>query len=345
MTTVDYQPLRPPLTFRDMLWSLAAKREYGLAVLIALIVIVVSFRSPSFLALSNISDLLVYCTQPAIVSCGVMLVIVTGEIDISVGSMLGLLTAVMGTLVSSKTALVPGFGWPVWAAILVTLGLGTAIGILNGLLVTLVRIPSIIVTLAMFMILASITVKIMHRGNITDLPQGLRWFGIGTILGIRASIWIMAAVLIGTWAMIRYTPLGRRIYAVGSNAHAATLSGVSVMRIKLFTFALTGFLVGVATIVTTLGAYDNGIGQGFELLVVTCVVVGGVSISGGVGTVAGVFLGVVLLMIQKPVLIFLNLGPGWSNWDKAIQGLLILAAVLVDHFAGRRKKPGAGGGH
>jgi ribose/xylose/arabinose/galactoside ABC-type transport system permease subunit len=117
------------------------------------------------------------------------------------------------------------------------------------------------------------------------------------------------------------------------------------MRIKLFTFALTGFLVGVATIVTTLGAYDNGIGQGFELLVVTCVVVGGVSISGGVGTVAGVFLGVVLLMIQKPVLIFLNLGPGWSNWDKAIQGLLILAAVLVDHFAGRRKKPGAGGGH
>jgi ribose/xylose/arabinose/galactoside ABC-type transport system permease subunit len=323
-----------------MLWALAAKREYGLTLVLAVILTVVSIRSPDFLRPGNVRDLLVYCTQPAIVACGVMLVIVTGEIDISVGSMLGLLTAVMGTLVSSKTAPLPGFGWPVWAAVMATLALGTGLGLLNGVLVTLVRVPSIIVTLAMLMILQSITVKIMHRGNITDLPERLRWFGTGEILGVRASIWIMAAVLLGTWGMIKYTAIGRRIYAVGSNAHAATLSGVSVARVKVFTFALTGFLVGVATLVTTLGSYPSGIGVGFELLVVTCVVVGGVSISGGVGTVLGIFLGVLLLSIQKPVLIFMKLGPGWSNWDKAIQGLLILAAVLVDHFAGRSKKAG-----
>ncbi|HVX86518.1 MAG TPA: ABC transporter permease [Phycisphaerae bacterium] len=351
MTTLDYRSTQQGGGVQGFLWTLAAKREYALALLIVFIVAAVSIKRPSFLAPSNLSDLLVYCTQPAIVSCGVMLVIVTGEIDISVGSMLGLLTAVMGTLVAGKTALVPGFGWPVWAAILATLALGTAIGLINGLLVTLVRVPSIIVTLAMLMILQSITFKIMHRGNITDIPASLQWFGIGdlgSIFGLQANgapvvplgkvcIWVMAATLVGTWGLIRFTPLGRRIYAVGSNPHAATLSGVSVARIKLFTFALTGLLVGVATVVTTLGAYDNGIGTGFELLVVTCVVVGGVSISGGVGSVLGVFLGVLLLQIMKPVLIFFGTG---ANWDKAIQGALILGAVLVDHFASRRQKTG-----
>jgi ribose/xylose/arabinose/galactoside ABC-type transport system permease subunit len=340
MTTLTHEPPPPRKSAADIAFAFAAKREYGLTLLLALILIVVSVRSPTFLLPGNLRDLLVYCTQPAIVACGMMLVIVTGEIDISVGSMLGLLTAVLGTLVSSQAAMVSGFGCPVWAAVLITLALGSLLGLLNGVLVTLVRVPSIIVTLATFMIFNALTIKIMHRGNITDLPASLRWFGIGEILGIRASIWIMAATLLGTWALIRYTPIGRRIYAVGSNAHAATLSGVSVTRIKIFTFALTGFLVAVAVLVTPLGAYDNGIGTGFELLVITCAVVGGVSISGGVGTVLGVFLGVVLLAIQKPVLIFMRLGPGWSNWDKAIQGLLILAAVLVDHFAAQRKKSG-----
>ncbi len=333
----------------EMLWALAAKREYGLSLVIAMILVVVSVRSPEFLRPGNVRDLLVYCTQPAIVSCGVMLVIVTGEIDISVGSMLGLCTAMCGTLMSAVKfpqwfagIWVAGrWGWRCWRR----WRFRRWLGLLNGVMVTLVRVPSIIVTLAMLMILNSLTIKIMHRGNITDLPDALRWFGTGEILGIRASIWIMALVLLGTWGMIRHTPIGRRIYAVGSNPHAATLSGVSVARVKIFVFALTGFLVGVATLVTTLGAYDNGIGTGFELLVVTCVVVGGVSISGGVGTVAGVFLGGVLLSIQKPVLIFMKLGPGWSNWDKAIQGLLILVAVLVDHFAGQRKKRAGGGGH
>ncbi len=339
----------------DLLWALASKREVGLSILLVLIGLLVGIRNPAFLAPANLETRLVECTQTAIVACGVMLVIVTGEIDISVGSMLGLLTAVMGTLVSPREGFAPagavtGFGWPVWAAIGATLALGAALGLLNGILVTLVRVPSIIVTLAMLMILNSVTVKIMHRGNITALPDALTWFGkgdLGSLFGGHVplghvSIWIMAAVLLGTWGMIKFTPLGRRIFAVGSNAHAATLSGVSVARIKVFTFAFTGFLVGVATVVTRLGAYDNGIGTGFELLVVTCVVVGGVSISGGVGSVLGIFLGVVLLTIQKPVLVFMNLGAGWSNWDKAIQGLLILAAVLVDHFAGQRKKKAGG---
>jgi ribose/xylose/arabinose/galactoside ABC-type transport system permease subunit len=320
------------------LWLLASKRQYALAIVLALIVAAVSIRSPDFLSPINIRDIFVNCTQPAIVACGVMLVIVTGEIDISVGSSLGFLTAILGTMVSPSH-----WGWPVWAGLLATLALGTLIGLLNGLLVTLVRVPSIIVTLAMLMILRACTTIIMHAGNITDVPDGLRFFGVGEILGIRASLWIMAMVVLLTAIMIRYTPIGRRIFAVGSNPHAAALAGLSGIRIKLFVFAFTGLLVGVATIVTQLATFDNGIGEAFELLVVTCVVVGGVSISGGQGNVLGVFLGVMLLSMQKTVLIFLKLGPGWSNWDRAIQGGLILIAVLVDHIASRHRQ--AGGGH
>jgi ribose/xylose/arabinose/galactoside ABC-type transport system permease subunit len=132
------------------------------------------------------------------------------------------------------------------------------------------------------------------------------------------------------------------VFAVGSNPHAAQLAGLSVVWVKVFVFALTGLLVGVATVVTQLATFDNGVGAGMELLVVTCVVVGGVSISGGTGTVIGVVLGVLLLSIQKTVLIFLNLGAGAANWDRAIQGALILAAVLVDHVASRRGRARSG---
>ena len=318
MSTLEYAAGRRSAL--QMFRRLAARREIGLAVLLVLILVTASLRSADFLSGQNLRDILANCSQTAVISCGVMLVIVTGEIDISVGSALGFLTAILGTMVAPTDAPVAGLGWPVWVGILLTLLIGTAIGTLNGVLVTLVRVPSIIVTLAMLMILQSVTTMIMHRGFISNLPEALSFFGTGKVLGIIGPIWVMAAVVGGTWVMVKYTPIGRRIYAVGSNTHAAGLSGISVVGVKIFAFALTGFLVGVATVITQLGTFDNAIGTGLELLVVTCVVVGGVSISGGQGTVVGVFLGVVLLSIQKTFLIFLNLGAGWSNWDKAIQG-------------------------
>jgi ribose/xylose/arabinose/galactoside ABC-type transport system permease subunit len=353
------------------LWKIAARREYALALLISLILIAVSIRNPDFATPGSAVDILVRCAQPAIVACGVMLVIVTGEIDISVGSSMGFLTAVVGILMSQQH-------FPVWAgwvlngfrevdpaaleagrayhpfsvpaAIVITLCLGTLIGVINGLLVTLVRIPSIIVTLGMLTILKGFTILLMKPGNITDVPESFHAIGIGDLgrsIGLpfplgRTSLWIAAAVILATWALIKHTPIGRRIFAVGSNAHAAALAGVSEVKTKLFAFALTGLLVGVATVVTEVAVFDNGAGEGFELLVVTCVVVGGVSISGGSGSLLGVMLGVVLLLMQKKVLIFLKLAANASNWDRAIQGALILGAVLVDHFASRRAKKGGG---
>jgi ribose/xylose/arabinose/galactoside ABC-type transport system permease subunit len=372
MTTLQSQPA----AFKGiapLFWKIAARREYALTIVIALILMVVCLRNSAFLNSATFGGILVNCVQPAIVACGVMLVIVTGEIDISVGSSMGFLTAVLGILMSKEqfplwaswaangfTTPPDGTPLPAWAsvpfsvteAIGITLVLGTLIGFINGVMVTVVRVPSIIVTLGMLTILKGFTIMLLKPGNITDVPESFHFIGTGSFIGhsdstlmlllTRISLWVAAAVIAATFILIKFTPVGRRIFAVGSNPHAAALAGVSEKWIKIFAFSFTGLLVAVATVVTQVAVFDNGTGDGFELLVVTCVVVGGVSISGGTGTVLGVVLGVVLLLMQKTVLIFLNFAANASNWDKAIQGALILSAVLVDHLAkGRARTRGS----
>ena len=173
---------------------------------------------------------------------------------------------------------------------------------------------------------------------ITDLPPGVRFLGTGSLLGIPVCVVTAAAVLLFTGFLATQTPLGRRIYAVGSNPHSAVLAGISPRTTILFVFAYTGLLTSLATLVSVpqLSVIESGIGIGFELLVVTCVVVGGTSISGGKGSIAGSLLGVLLLGIVATVLIFLRLGEKSTYWERAIQGAFILAAVLMDHLARRR---------
>lgn len=308
--------------------SLLVRREFALASLIILILVAVSLRNSHFASSDVLGSIFIKCAQPAVVAAGVMLVIITGEIDISVGASMGFLTAVVGILMSRQ--LYPTWA-PAWAgqqpfsvpsAVFITLALGTIIGLLNGILVTLVRVPSIIVTLGMMTILKGLTIMMM-RENVTDVPESFHFIGtgdLGAVLGLpvslgRLSVWIAVLVLLGAVALLRHTPLGRQIFAVGSNANAAALAGISETRIKIFCFAATGFLVGLATILTPVAVFDSGTGEGVELLVITCVVVGGVSINGGLGTVGGVALGVLLLQMQKTVLIFLNLGADASKWD------------------------------
>ncbi|MEA3188573.1 MAG: rhamnose transport system permease protein [Chthoniobacter sp.] len=314
---------------------LARRREYAVALALALTIAVAGIVNPAFLAAGNLRDILVQVVPAAIVGCGLTFVIVTGEIDISVGSSMGLLAAVLGQLCSPLHA-----GLPVWVAVVLTLLAGTLIGLVNGLLVTVARVPSIIVTLGMLTALRGATEMLMAGKWITDLPSALRFLGTGSVLGMRVSLWMAALVIVTSILFARNTALGRRVYAVGSNPHAAHLAGLSVGRIKIFVFTLTGFLVGVATLVSVpqLSVIESGIGIGLELLVVTCVVVGGTSISGGKGTIIGTILGVGLLGIVRTVLIFLNLGERSVYWERAIQGGFILAAVLADNFAQKNKR-------
>ena len=317
----------------QVLHHLARRRAFCLLALLALTLGVVTAANPVFLSATNVRDMLVQCVPGLIVGCGLTFVILTGEIDISVGSLMGLLAAAVGLLTAPAH-----LGLPVMIGVALTLALGAAVGFINGFLVTVGRVPSIIVTLGMLTALRGATELLMGGRWITGLPPGLRFLGTGTMAGVRVSLWTTACVAVAASVLARETPLGRRIYAAGSNPQAARLAGLSLTRLKLFVFTLTGFLVGVATVVsvTQLSTIESGIGVGLELFVVTAVVVGGTSISGGKGTIVGTLLGVLLLGIVRTVLIFLNLGERTMYWERAIQGGFILAAVLVDHFARRR---------
>jgi rhamnose transport system permease protein len=309
-----------------------ARRETGVAIILFLTIAIVSFINPAFLAVNNIRDILVNVAPAIIVGCAMTFVIVTGEIDISVGSLLGLLAAVLGVLSTDFRGHLP---WSVTSSVIATLLLGAAVGFVNGFLIAYLRVPSIITTLGMLTLLRGITKILMHGEWITNLPQSLRMFGTGAIVGIPISLWFAAGVFASCALLTYFTPLGRRIYAVGSNPSAAPLAGLSPARIKLFVFTLTGLLTAVASLFvsTKLSTIESDIGTGFELVVVTAVVVGGTSISGGKGTLLGTLLGTILLGLVGTALIFLKLGTSASYWERAIQGAFILIAVLVDHFA------------
>ena len=318
---------------KALLW-LARERTCGLLALLVLTTLVVSVRNPGFLQPGNLLDILVQAAPVMIVACGVMMVIVCAEIDISVGSLMGLLAATLAVLASTDR-----LGLPPAAAVPAVLLAGTLVGLGTGALVTWAQVPSIIVTLGLLTALRGITVMVMQGEDIKAFPDGIRVFGLsaGWTLGLTGLVIALTAVL------LKLTPVGRRMYALGSSPHSAEMAGLSATRIKLFAFAYTGLLTAVATLirVAKLGNVSKGLGTGLELLVVTCVVVGGVSISGGRGRLRGVLLAVVLLVMVRTVLTFMGLGPEATKWERAIQGAFILLAVVVDHLARPRMAAGA----
>lgn len=314
---------------------LLRQREYGLTAVILIIGASVAFIDTGFLAAGNLKDLIIRCAPTAIVACGVMLVVLTGEIDISVGSLMALLAALMGMMISETR-----MELSMWLGLPATLLLGTLVGAFTGALVTLGKVPSIIVTLGLLTALRGLTTLIMGGNNIDGLPDGLGQMTKYGVLGMPISVWTAIAVIIVTGVIITKTALGRRLIAVGSSRYSAKMVGLNETRLKLFAFAYTGFLTGLATVVDVprLPKIEAGIGIGFELLVITCVVVGGVSISGGRGKLRGVLLAVLLMTMIRPALTFMDVGESGEKWTRAIQGMFILLAVITDSIVQRRRK-------
>jgi ribose/xylose/arabinose/galactoside ABC-type transport system permease subunit len=227
---------------------------------------------------------------------------------------------------------------PLWIGLPATLLIGTLIGSATGLLVTVGKVPSIIATLGLLTALRGATMLIMRGENIDGLPETLTSNAKYGMAGVPLALWVCAGVVGFTALLISWTPLGRQLFAVGSSPHAAQMAGLSQRRLKTLAFAYVGFLTALAAIVDIprLPKIESGIGVGFELLVVTCVVVGGVSISGGRGTIWGVLLAVVLMTMIRPALTFFDLGESGEKWTKAIQGAFIILAVVTDSLLSRR---------
>lgn len=307
----------------------AGSRAVWLLLLTGIISLIVGVVDGKFLSPGVWQDILVRSAPTAIVACGLMLIVVTGEIDISVGSLMALLAAVMGILISeSHFALSP------WIGIPLTLLLGSLIGLLTGVLVTFGRVPSIIATLGLLTGLRGITTLVMGGENIDRLPETVSRLAKQGFCGMPVSVWCAGAICLLTFGLIRHTRTGWQIYAIGSSPESARIAGLPVRRLRILVFVWTGLLTALATVVDVprLPKIESGIGLDFELLVITCVVTGGVAVSGGRGQLSGVLAAVVLMTMVRPVLTFLDVGEAGEKWTKAVQGTFILMAVVSDRF-------------
>ncbi|AYE27382.1 ABC transporter permease [Burkholderia pseudomallei] len=303
--------------------ALAALRRsttfYPLVGLVAVCVAMV-FASDSFLSAANLENVLRQVSINAIIGVGMTCVILTGGIDLSVGSVM----ALSGTLAAGL--LVAGANGA--AALAAGIGVGVALGAASGLFVAFAGMPPIIVTLATMGIARGLALIYTGGYPIDGLPDWVRFFGSGKVLGVQMPVLTMLAVYALAWLMLERMPFGRYVYAIGGNEHATRLSGVRVSRVKLAVYTFAGLTSALAALVLTgrLMSGQPNAGGGFELDAIAAVVMGGTSIAGGRGSIVGTLVGALLLGVLNNGLNMIGVNPYVQN---VIKGAIILLAIYI----------------
>jgi len=291
--------------------------------------------SPDFLQFDNLKLILDQNITMFIVAIGMTMVILLGGMDLSVGSVLAVTATSVGLFLDQ--------GIHPWVAALMAIGLGVLCGMVNGYFIAVRQIPDIIVTLATMYIFRGIAVGISGGTWMTNFPEGFRYFGQGQLLGISFPL-VIAIVLIAIFVyMLKFTRAGRRIYAIGGNGSAAKLAGISVARSKFMVYALSGLLVGIASVIfaSKVGSVQaSTAGNSLSFEVMAAVLIGGGSIFGGIGTVAGTMLGVLFMGIIKNGLIISKVSPFWVD---ATTGCLIILAIVINTLQRYRQNKGKEG--
>jgi ribose/xylose/arabinose/galactoside ABC-type transport system permease subunit len=304
------------------------KRELSVAAAYAGLLLVLAVAAPRFYD-TEFRDTWVNAAPTLVVAIGATLVIVAREIDISVGSQFSICAILAGLLAKA--------GLPIPAVVGATVVAGSAMGALNGALVAGLGLPSIVVTLATMVIFRQSLGWARQGEMVSNLPATFQWFGQSQVGGERLIVISAIAIFaIFAWAS-RWLGAGRGVYAVGSDQEAARLAGVRPRRVVFGVFVLMGALVGVAAMLQSVrfAEVDPNSGTGLELEVIAAVVVGGTPITGGRGTMIGSLIGVALLGTIGAAMVFLT---RQAQWDKAIEGAIILAAVASDGFRRRRRR-------
>jgi len=309
--------------------------------LIALLVMFValSLASNKFLTEDNLMNVLRQISINLCLSIGLTLVILSGGIDLSVGSVLALSGAIGAGLLKNGLSL-SAFGvslqFTVWGAILAGLLVGLALGSFNGFVITRFRLPPFVATLGMLSVARGLTQLWTHGFPITGLGPQFGYLGTGWLLGIPMPVWI-SGLLVAVFALItRRTVFGRHLYAVGGNERAAQLSGLNLRRTKILVYTLGGGLAAVAGLLLTarLDSATPSAGIGYELDSIAAVVIGGTSLSGGKGSVLGTVLGCLIIGMLNNGLVLLEVSP---FWQQVIKGFVILAAVALDRMSGKEE--------
>ena len=290
-------------------------------VFLALLIVIFAVTADGFFTWENARGIVASVAVLGVIAIGVNQVILAGDIDISVGSMLGLCAVVVGAVSTATGGLI--------LPLLGGMAAGAAIGLVNGTLTTKARIPAIIVTLGMLYALRGITLVVTGGDWVTGIPAATRKLGTGTVFGLELSTVILLVVAAIVAAVGRYTAWGRDVHAVGGNRRAARFAGLGVDGVRVRAFVLTGALVGLAAVILVgrVGSVTTDAGTGMELQVIAAVVIGGTSIAGGRGSTVAALTGTILIGVFLNGLVLLNVPAVWQN---VVLGGLILLAVSTD---------------
>jgi ribose transport system permease protein len=314
-------------------YKLYLKKSQSLIALL-LMVMGMALLSDKFFTVTNMWYVTRQISVNVCISVGMTLVILTGGIDLSVGSVLALSGAVAAGLLKNGIEL-PMFNlwirYTFLGAVLGAIFVGSALGFFNGFMITRFKVPPFVATLAMLTIARGFTMLWTKGFPITGLGSPFAFMGTGWFLGIPAPVWICTVMVAASMVLTRKTRFGRYIYAVGGNEQAAKLSGLNVNRIKVWVYIMSGALAAVGGLITTarLDSAQPNAGMGYELDSIAAVVIGGTSLSGGKGSVLGTVLGALIIGVLNNGLVLLDVSP---FWQLSIKGFVILLAVAIDKF-------------
>ena len=289
-----------------------------------------SVISPNFLTATNLSNILINSAPLALAATGLTLVIICGDLDLSVGSTMALVS-------TSSALLMSNFGFPIYIAFGIGLIVGALVGFINGLLSVKVNIPSFIVTLAMMSVARGIALVLSDGSAVTNLPESVTKIASGRLLGLSFIIWIPIIIIPIIGFLLSRTVLGLNIYSIGGNKEAAILAGVPESKTRIMALTLSGLMAGIAGVISTsrLGVGSPIIAEDLILDAIAAVVIGGTSLFGGIGKISGTIFGVLLIAIIKNGLVLLNVSP---FYQRVAIGIVILIASVFDAMGRRNKK-------
>jgi ribose transport system permease protein len=303
--------------------------RHAMVVVMLLIIAYFSYRSARFATLDNVQTIAIAAAPFALIALGQTLVILTGGIDLSVGS-------VIAVSAMAAAATVKGHPERLWLAVAVAMVVGLAAGAINGFLVSKVNVPPFIATLGMLTTASGLAYVIGHGAPINGLPENFGHIANNHVLGLRIPVLVMIVGIIALALIMRRTSYGMRVYAVGGNPVAAQIAGVKTTRILFSVYAISGVLAGLSGVMLASRVISGppNLGEGYELDAIAAVVIGGASLLGGRGSVLGTALGLLLIQTLNNGLDILIVP---AYWQSVIKGALIVAAVTVDVWSAKRR--------
>ena len=305
-------------------------QEYGIFIAFLILVVVLAASNQFFLTPGNISNILLQTSINGVLAIGMTFVILTRGIDLSVGSVVALAGMISASFVTaSASATVPGGPYPMIVALVVGILVGIASGSIGGVIVSRVAVPAFVATLGMLSAARGLTLIYGGGRPVPSLTPAFRWIGTGNLFGIPLPVVILLIVFGVSWFVLTRTRFGRYIYAVGGNPHAAKTSGINVVRIRFLVYVISGALSGLAGMLLSArtGSALPQAGIAYELDAIAAVVIGGTSLSGGIGRVTGTLIGALIIGVMNNGLDLLGIE---SYYQQILKGALIVGAVMLD---------------